>query len=265
MVAEIRSTGGASGTTTYLLTGLAIDEVLARYTGADVRTYFTDALGNVLALAKDDQSIATTYGYSPYGETTTSGEASANDSQYTARENDGTGLYYYRARYYDPVLKRFIAEDPIGLGGGINAYAYVGGDPVSFVDPSGYCQVAVWMGGYIMGWRPCDEPPKPQPPSDPNCPPEPPAPPTPYNPDIPLADIPTEQVEYTSGSCVANCVIDNALKLLGKEIIVSALEGKAKGVAKSGLKLFSAAGVGIGAYEIASCPRICTRTTIRIK
>ena len=66
-----------------------------------------------------------------------SGEASANDSQYTARENDGTGLYFYRARYYDPVLKRFVSQDPIGLSGGINQYAYVGGNPNSFVDPTG--------------------------------------------------------------------------------------------------------------------------------
>jgi uncharacterized protein RhaS with RHS repeats len=46
-------------------------------------------------------------------------------------------LYFYRARYYDPVLKRFISEDPIGLDGGINSHAYVEGDPVSFVDPEG--------------------------------------------------------------------------------------------------------------------------------
>jgi RHS repeat-associated protein len=71
-------------------------------------------------------------------------DAPANSSQYTARETDGLvggtsggGLYYYRARYYDPVLKRFIAEDPISLQGGLNVYAYVEGNPVSFVDPDG--------------------------------------------------------------------------------------------------------------------------------
>ena len=81
----------------------------------------------MIGLAKDDQAVTTQYGYSPYGETTQTGEANKNDSQYTARENDNAGLYYYRARYYDPVLKRFIAEDPIGLGGRINRWAYVGG------------------------------------------------------------------------------------------------------------------------------------------
>jgi RHS repeat-associated protein len=58
-------------------------------------------------------------------------------NQYTSRENDATGLLYYRARYYDPVLKRFISSDPIGLAGGMNMYAYVEGDPVSYVDPEG--------------------------------------------------------------------------------------------------------------------------------
>jgi RHS repeat-associated protein len=58
--------------------------------------------------------------------------------QYTAREHDANGLYYYRARYYDPVLKRFISEDPIGLqGGSLSFYAYVNGNPVSWTDPEG--------------------------------------------------------------------------------------------------------------------------------
>ncbi|MFZ1548664.1 MAG: RHS repeat-associated core domain-containing protein, partial [Candidatus Nitrotoga sp.] len=42
-----------------------------------------------------------------------------------------------RARYFDPVLKRFISADPIGLGGGVNRYTYVGGNPISRVDPDG--------------------------------------------------------------------------------------------------------------------------------
>jgi uncharacterized protein RhaS with RHS repeats len=47
---------------------------------------------------------------------------------------------YYRARYYHAGCARFISEDPIGWASGqTNNYAYVGGDPVSFTDPSGLC------------------------------------------------------------------------------------------------------------------------------
>lgn len=57
---------------------------------------------------------------------------------YTARELDyETGLYYYRARYYDPKVGRFITRDPIGFGGGINVYAYVKNNPIRFKDPEG--------------------------------------------------------------------------------------------------------------------------------
>jgi RHS repeat-associated protein len=70
-------------------------------------------------------------------QTTQTGTSSGNSQQYTARENDGTGLYYYRARYYSPGTGRFISEDPVGFAGGNNIYAYTGGDPISGKDPSG--------------------------------------------------------------------------------------------------------------------------------
>jgi RHS repeat-associated protein len=50
---------------------------------------------------------------------------------------DFAGFYYYRARYYDPQARQFISEDPIGLDGGINLYAYVGNNPIGLTDPSG--------------------------------------------------------------------------------------------------------------------------------
>jgi RHS repeat-associated protein len=58
-------------------------------------------------------------------------------SQFTGREDDGTGLYYYRARYYDPGRGRFVSEDPIGLAAGPNLYSYVGANPLAFTDPRG--------------------------------------------------------------------------------------------------------------------------------
>ena len=68
--------------------------------------------------------------------------ADGNTQQYTGRENDNPGnaggLYCYRARYYMPGCARFISEDPIGWASGqTNNYAYVGGNPISWVDPNG--------------------------------------------------------------------------------------------------------------------------------
>ncbi len=57
---------------------------------------------------------------------------------YTASEFDSeSGLYYYRARYYDPSAGRFLSEDPIELDGGVDFYVYVGNNPTNFVDPLG--------------------------------------------------------------------------------------------------------------------------------
>jgi RHS repeat-associated protein len=117
-----------------------IDEVFAQLSGtgasATILTYLTDALGSTIRLADATGTKVVDYTYDPYGNTTADAAVS-NPFQYTGRENDGTGLYYYRARYYSPMLARFISSDPIGLGGGINMYAYVGGNPLSRSDPLG--------------------------------------------------------------------------------------------------------------------------------
>ncbi len=132
-IGEIRS----GGIDTTVLTGLALDEVIARYSQTGDRVYLTDALSSVIAQTRADQTLQSSYRYSPYGETRATGADEGNLIQYTARENDGTGLYFYRARYYDPVLKRFITEDPIGLAGGMNVYSYVEGSPTNLGDVLG--------------------------------------------------------------------------------------------------------------------------------
>ena len=84
-------------------------------------------------------ALANTYSYDSYGKLLASSGTLANPFQYTGREFDSeTGLRYHRARYYDWAIGRFLNEDPIGLRGGINFYAYVVNNPVNFVDPSGY-------------------------------------------------------------------------------------------------------------------------------
>jgi RHS repeat-associated protein len=74
----------------------------------------------------------------PFGTSTVTGQTNTNSYQYTGRENDGTGLDYYRARYYSPSRQRFIREDPIGFASGDpNLYGYVFNSPVNLTDPSG--------------------------------------------------------------------------------------------------------------------------------
>jgi len=102
-----------------------------------VRYYQRDGLGSVTALTDNTGAIKSTYKYEPFGAATVVGESSDNPFQYTGRENDGTGLYYYRARYYSSELQRFISEDPIKFKGGINFYAYVGNSSVNRIDPMG--------------------------------------------------------------------------------------------------------------------------------
>ncbi|HSK78587.1 MAG TPA: RHS repeat-associated core domain-containing protein, partial [Thermoanaerobaculia bacterium] len=120
-----------------ILGGLGLDEIFRRTDASGPRTLLTDALGSVLTLADDAGVARTEYRYDPYGAASTSGDASSNPFQYTGRENDGTGLYYYRARYYSPSFDRFISEDPIGFEGGMNIYAYADGDPAMKTDPLG--------------------------------------------------------------------------------------------------------------------------------
>lgn len=122
--------------TANLLTGLGIDEVYSRTDLLGTQSFLSDALGSTIAMADSAGAVAASYTYEPYGKASKTGTTS-NTQTYTGREDDGTGLYYYRARYYHPTLSRFISEDPIGYAAGPNVYAYVDGNPISLADPFG--------------------------------------------------------------------------------------------------------------------------------
>jgi RHS repeat-associated protein len=124
--------------TANLLTGLGIDEFFTRTDGVGSRALLSDALGSTVALGDNTGTLQTQYTYEPFGYATQTGLASTNSYKYTGREDDGTGLYYYRARYYHPRLQRFLAEDPIRFSGGnVNLYGYVLNNPLSLIDALG--------------------------------------------------------------------------------------------------------------------------------
>jgi RHS repeat-associated protein len=133
----IQELNGTNTPTANLLTGLGVDEIFSRTHALGTETVLRDALGSTLALSDSTGTVNTSYTYEPYGKTTKSGAATTNSFGYTGREDDGTGLYYYRARYYHPGLSRFISEDPLGIAAGPNSYAYVGGSPARYTDPLG--------------------------------------------------------------------------------------------------------------------------------
>ncbi len=136
--------------TANVLTG-GVDEVFQRTESAGTSAVLTDALGSTVALVDGAGAVQTQYTYEPFGATTSSGAASTNPAQYTGRENDGTGLYYYRARYYNPTLGRFTSEDPLGFGGGdVNVQAYVSDRPTVLRDPSGL-DVTIWLYQGLFG------------------------------------------------------------------------------------------------------------------
>ena len=132
-VQEISGSSAAAN----LLTG-GIDEVFQRTDLAGARSFMTDALGSTVALADSTGTVQSSYTFEPFGNTTVTGAATTNSFAYTGRELDSTGLYFYRARYYNPQLQRFISEDPLGFSGGdANLYGYVGNGPANFRDASG--------------------------------------------------------------------------------------------------------------------------------
>jgi RHS repeat-associated protein len=133
---DIVQESGPSGVVAYLRS-LNIDEPFVRQSSSN-EYYHTDALGSVLTLTGQTGAVQTTYNYEAFGKTTITG-TSTNPFQYTGRENDGTGLSYYRARYYSQVLERFVSEDPLlkNTGDKSNLYLYVDDDPTNRADPLG--------------------------------------------------------------------------------------------------------------------------------
>jgi RHS repeat-associated protein len=117
---------------------LDVDRPLSMLRSGAISYYEQDGLGSVTSLSNSAGTLVNTYAYDSFGKLTASTGTLVNPFQYTGREFDSeTGLYEYRARYYDQNVGRFKSEDPIRFKGGINFYAYVGNNATNRTDPDG--------------------------------------------------------------------------------------------------------------------------------
>jgi RHS repeat-associated protein len=127
----------AAGLTKYI-DGPGIDNKLRSQTGSSASYFLADHVGSTNGIADAAGSLTASTGYDAYGTATNLNFPSRY--QFTGREYDPVSkFYYYRARVYDPVLGRFMSEDPTGFrGGDINLYGYVWNNPNGFSDPLGF-------------------------------------------------------------------------------------------------------------------------------
>lgn len=109
--------------------------------------YAGDHLGNIAQLTDSTGAVRADYSYTPYGKRTkAAGDLDTNFGFTGHYLHQQTGLYLTPTRLYDPGTARWLARDPIGESGGLNQYAYVGGNPLNATDPSGQS----W-GGFFIG------------------------------------------------------------------------------------------------------------------
>ena len=132
----------STGDSLSILTGRSIDDHLAVTDASGTQSFiWRDALNSTIATTDASGAISQTFSYEPYGQSSTP-TTTTFPIQYTGRLPVSDGLYYYRARSYDPIAGRFLSEDPIGLNGGVNLYAYVGNKPLSFNESLGLAYFA---------------------------------------------------------------------------------------------------------------------------
>lgn len=110
-----------------------LDEQLSMQRSGILSVFNSDGLGSTTSLTDTTAQLSATYTYSTFGGLVSSTGSAANPFRYTGRDFDSdTNLYYYRARYYDASIGRFMSEDPLGFNSGNDFYTYVRNDSVEF-------------------------------------------------------------------------------------------------------------------------------------
>ena len=143
-------TAEKEGDTTYYIYGIGL---IAQENGNEYLIYHFNNIGSTEAVTNIDGEIVETFDYGPYGELISENKCGImflyNGELGVAM--DSNGLYYMRARYYNPEIKRFINQDvmtgSIANTPTLNRYAYVNGNPISLNDPFGLSPFLNWLDG----------------------------------------------------------------------------------------------------------------------
>jgi RHS repeat-associated protein len=140
VVEELNGSGAVTRTYTYGLQRIDEEQELS---GAWTPSFYGyDGGGNVRQLTNLSGAVTDSYEYDAYGNSFTVSGSTPNEMMYRGEQYDpDLGLYYLRARYYNPLAGRFMSRDPESGDQfdpkNLHKYLYAGGDPVDAVDPSG--------------------------------------------------------------------------------------------------------------------------------
>jgi len=138
LVGEYNSSGVLINSYMYLPDSMWGTQPLGMMTGGNSYFYQHDQLSTPNLLTSNTGQIKWQGVIDAFGQVQTTTSDINNPLRFPGQYADSeTGLHYNYFRDYDPELGRYIQSDPIGLAGGINTYGYVGGNPISYVDPTG--------------------------------------------------------------------------------------------------------------------------------
>ena len=136
--------------------GMVLEQIQDSGTTGTPYYYHADQLGSIRALTNQAGTVVATYVYDAYGSTTASTGSVANPFRYAGEYQDAeSGLYYLRARYYDPATQQFLTRDPL-VAATEQAYNYAAGSPLNATDPSGFVLVTEDNSGGGWGLSPAD-------------------------------------------------------------------------------------------------------------
>jgi RHS repeat-associated protein len=145
------TTGGSTTDYVYGPTGTLIEEILP---SGNQYFYSHDVLGSTRVLTDSTGAVTNTDTYDPYGNLTASTGSVQSNLLYAGQYVDSeSGLYYLRARYYDPTTAQFLTIDPM-VAETMSPYAYTAGDPINAADPSGQREWGWEVGlGNLTGYQ----------------------------------------------------------------------------------------------------------------